>query len=96
MKKNSKYNKIGTLHLFKPDYLSENKKTLLTSNIIKEYLRKRKGKYYYKVNFIKNRFNIKIKENSDLINLYMILSENYISLKIVFIFNKSKTKIMVL
>ena len=84
MKKNSKYNKIGTLQLFKPDYLSENKKTLLTSNIIKEYLRKRKGKYYYKVNFIKNRFNIKIKENSDLINRkieYKIIENGYKEMK---------------
>ena len=68
MKKNSNYHEIGKLHLFKPDYLSENKKTFLTSNIIKEYLRKRKGRYFYKVNFMKNKFDVKIKENTDIIN----------------------------
>ena len=78
MKKKSSYNKIGTLHLFKPDYLSENKKTFLTSNIIKEYLRKRKGRYFYKVNFLKNRFNFKQKEKKDIINnkLELKLIEN--------------------
>ena len=43
MKKISNYHEVGKLHLFKPDYLNENKKTFLTSNIIKEYLRKREG-----------------------------------------------------
>ena len=68
MKNNSKYNEIGKLYLFKPDYLNDNKKTFLTSNIIKEYLRKRKGRYFYKVNFMKNRFKVKIQENTDIIN----------------------------
>ena len=68
MKKISNYHEVGKLHLFKPDYLNENKKTFLTSNIIKEYLRKRKGRYFYKVNFMKNKFSIRIKENLDIIN----------------------------
>ena len=34
MKQKTRYKKIGNLQLFKPDYISENKKTLLTSNII--------------------------------------------------------------
>ena len=32
MKRKSKYEEIGNLQLFKPDYISENKKTLLTSS----------------------------------------------------------------
>ena len=80
MKNKSKYEKIGNLQLFKPDYISENKKTLLTSNIIKEYLRKRKGKYYYKVNFIKNKFNINKNEDNDIVNKrihYKLIEDNY-------------------
>ena len=80
MKNKSKYEEIGNLQLFKPDYISENKKTLLTSNIIKEYLRKRKGKYYYKVNFIKNKFNINKNENNDIVNKrihYKLIEDNY-------------------
>ena len=66
--KKSKYNKIGNLHIFKPDYLRENKKTLLNSNIIKEYLRKRKGRWFYKVHYMKNKFNANSLENVDSIN----------------------------
>lgn len=80
MKNKSKYEEIGNLQLFKPDYISENKKTLLTSNIIKEYLRKRKGKYYYKVNFIKNKFNINKNEDNDIVNKrihYKLIEDNY-------------------
>ena len=80
MKRKSKYEEIGNLQLFKPDYISENKKTLLTSSIIKEFLRKRKGKYYYKVNFIKNKFNIKKEENNDIVNKrmrYKLIEDNY-------------------
>ena len=68
MKNIYKYNEIGKLHLFKPDYLTENKKTLLNSNIINEYLSKRKGKLFYKVNFFQNRFNVNKKEKIDFIN----------------------------
>ena len=84
MKRKSKYEEIGNLQLFKPDYISENKKTLLTSSIIKEFLRKRKGKYYYKVNFIKNKFNIKKEENNDIVNKrmrYKLIEDNYRILK---------------
>ena len=80
MKQKTRYKKIGNLQLFKPDYISENKKTLLTSNIIKEYLRKRKGKYYYKVNFIKNKFNINKNEDNDIVNKrihYKLIEDNY-------------------
>ena len=38
MKKNIIYNEIGNLHLFKPDYITENKKSFLSSNLIKEFL----------------------------------------------------------
>ena len=68
MKSIYKYSEIGKLHLFKPDYLTENKKTLLNSNIINEYLIKRKGKIFYKVNFVQNRFNVVKKEKIDFIN----------------------------
>ena len=84
MKHKSKYEEIGNLQLFKPDYISENKKTLLTSNIIKEYLRKRKGRYYYKVNFIKNKFNINKDENNDIVNKrmhYKLIQDNYREMK---------------
>lgn len=56
------------MHIFKPDYLRENKKTLLNSNIIKEYLTKRKGRWFYKVHYMKNKFNANSLENVDSIN----------------------------
>ena len=59
MKKNIIYNEIGNLHLFKPDYITENKKSFLSSNLIKEFLTERRGKQFFKVNFIKNNFSIK-------------------------------------
>ena len=68
MKKNIIYNEIGNLQLFKPDYINENRKTLLTSDIIKEYLRERSGKKFFQVNFVKNNFSIKKKENLDIVN----------------------------
>ena len=84
MKPKTRYNEIGNLQLFKPDYISENKKTLLTSNIIKEFLRKRKGKYYYKVNFTKNKFSNIEKEDNDIINKKMqfrLIEKGYKELK---------------
>lgn len=82
--KKHRYSKIGTLQLFKPDYLNENKKTLLSSNIIKEYLRKRKGKYFYKVNFMKNKFKFESIENIDIINRKIqlkLIEDNYKEMK---------------
>ena len=64
-----KYNqKIGRLQIFKPDYVNDNKKTLITSDIIKEYLRKRKGKKFYKVSYLKNNFVSPEKQFHDIIN----------------------------
>ena len=83
MKEQSKYKEIGNLQLFKPDYINQNKKTLLTSNIIKEYLRKRKGKYYYKVNYIKNKFKFS-NEIDDIVNKrmhYKLILNSYREMK---------------
>ena len=83
MKQQSKYKEIGNLQLFKPDYINANKKTLLTSDIIKDYLRKRKGKYYYKVNYIKNKFKFS-NEIDDLVNKrmhYKLIQNSYREMK---------------
>ena len=84
MKKNIKYNEIGNLHLFKPDYIAENKKSFLSSNLIKEFLTERRGKQFFKVNFIKNNFSIKKIENTDIVNKKMelkIIEQSYREMK---------------
>ena len=84
MKKNIKYNEIGNLHLFKPDYIAENKKSFLSLNLIKEFLTERRGKQFFKVNFIKNNFSIKKIENTDIVNKKMelkIIEQSYREMK---------------
>ena len=84
MKKNIIYNEIGNLHLFKPDYITENKKSFLSSNLIKEFLTERRGKQFFKVNFIKNNFSIKKNESTDIVNKKMelkIIEKSYREMK---------------
>ena len=61
-------NEIGKLHLFKPDYINDNKKSLLKSDIIKDFLTNKKGKKFYKIGYFRNKFISSGKEKYDLIN----------------------------
>ena len=61
-------NQIGKLHLFKPDYINDNKKSLIYSDIIKEYLMKKKGKKFYKIGYFRNKFISPGKDKYDIIN----------------------------
>ena len=73
-------NQIGKLHLFKPDYINDNKKTLLNSDIIKEYLTKKKGKKFYKISYFRNKFIPHSKEPYNIINRniqFKLIQNNY-------------------